>query len=203
MKSTIAAAFAALIATSAATAQELPLSNPTGTVPSVALEYVAPILREAGFSVQENFNGNANIMLADAFGRKIFFVENACQSATDCKGLRILAALSDSATAQRVNDFNLSYNATRAIAAPEGVLLDHYVIADFGISRGAIFVTAAVVASTINLWFESGASAGGNSIAFEAQAMTSHGASSLDDELLMVLDAARSGDGFNTSKIAN
>jgi hypothetical protein len=149
-----AAAFAATLPATGALAQEEIVPNPTGSVSNLALETVGPVLRDAGLNITANFSGKAELMLAEMGGRNVILAEEACTAPTKCAGLMIIALINDQAGADVVNEFNSRQKPARATSMQEGVMLDHYLMADYGTTRGTLVVNIGVMMAMIDGWFQ-------------------------------------------------
>ncbi|MEX0644506.1 MAG: hypothetical protein WD076_04305 [Parvularculaceae bacterium] len=147
-----AAAASAAAAVSVSSAQEL--ARGREMISNVSLEAVQPVLSEAGFTVTPNLEGKAEFMLVEYGGRKLILGETVCEAANSCDGLVIFGLLTDTAGTDVVNDFNSRQNPARAVATPDNVVIDHYIMADYGMVRGSLVVNVGVMFNMIDRWFE-------------------------------------------------
>ncbi len=158
----IAGAFAAV---SAAQAQDI-VANPTGVVPNLALSNIQPVLQEAGFGAQVQVIQGEQMLRVTYNDFVMYMSARACRADGNCAGLWMLAPLNDSASMTTINSFNQNSKPARATVVGTQVLLDRYLIADYGITRGSFLVNTAVMFGMIEQWFEFKASAQAQRVSF-------------------------------------
>ncbi|MEL6365589.1 MAG: hypothetical protein AAFR11_12205 [Pseudomonadota bacterium] len=148
----IAVFFAALAALPGlAFAQSAPVSNPTGLLPTLTLEAVAPLFAEAGFSVRRD----GQYLVINVSGRTVVAEAAACRSANDCDGLFLYAIANSRSSAAVAAEFNRRQRIARSVYVDEtSVALDRYLIGDFGVARGSVVVDVYVLASMLDNWFQ-------------------------------------------------
>ncbi|WP_306250957.1 YbjN domain-containing protein [Parvularcula sp. IMCC14364] len=156
MKKIISAVILAIvILVPAAGAQQQP-DNLNGVMPNLSFVTVEPFLNELGYVTEQGqLNDGRKVLRATRDDRELFFEARACQrDGSNCAGLDMFAIVRDSSTLDAVNAFNGVVPYTKAFYAnDEFVLLNRYLIADFGMIRGSFAVNLGVFENSINEWF--------------------------------------------------
>lgn len=154
---TVMAAAAAISIGFAATASAqsgAPVSNPTGLVPTLTLETVQPVLNEVGFSTNIATLSNGGRLMEVRYGNRLILLESqACASSSSCAGLAMYAILTGSTSLSQVNAFNQVSKPARATISDGVLMLDRYLIGDYGVTRGSFIVDIAVFVSMIDQWY--------------------------------------------------
>jgi hypothetical protein len=128
-----------------------PVSNPAGLT-DLQLGSLAQVIRDAGLPVEQIEFGNSTGLGVTINNRKVALFPTACD--TKCNGLYILAPIPDQASAAQANGFNIRYNPARATIRDGALVLDRYIIADYGMTRGGLIIELLVQADMINLWWD-------------------------------------------------
>lgn len=103
--------------------------------------------------------------------RELVMLPTNCDQWGQCKGLYTYALIPDDPGAADLNNFNLRYNPARATAQNGVLVLDNYIIGDYGIVRGSLAVHLLVQADLISAWWnfrdsKDGSSSFSNSVSF-------------------------------------
>ena len=135
-----------------AKAQRL-VDNPGGVLPGVSFDQGEPVLRDAGMSTQRRVIDGTPVLVVQANGRILNLQNRACSLQGECGGLWMFAFLDDSAPLSTMSRFNQVSKPARANLLDGKVVLDRYLIADYGITRGSLVVNVGVFAASVDQWF--------------------------------------------------
>ncbi|MEM9421111.1 MAG: YbjN domain-containing protein [Pseudomonadota bacterium] len=157
MRTKIVAATAALIGASlsmvsGAAAQQPPVSNPSGVM-KFNPGALQALVQEAGWQAKIEPNNGSPVVVASVNGRTLVLSPTACDATGACAGLLTFAILPDQASLSTVNQFNVRYNPIRATVREGRIVLDRYMIGDYGAARGSLIVDLAVHASMVDAWW--------------------------------------------------
>ncbi len=153
IKSLAVAAATAFLAATSASAQGLP--NPNGVVPNVSFVAIQPVLDDLGATYTLQKRGDTDVLVVQAGNRTLLLRQNACSGYGNCAGLIMEAVIGggDLPPPQMVNYYNqLSYVST-AVLYNNALVLERYLIADYGTTRGSLAVNIMAFTNGINEWF--------------------------------------------------
>ncbi|MGV6819471.1 MAG: hypothetical protein ACWA5T_03115 [Parvularcula sp.] len=168
MKSIFAAiaAFSLTVFGAGAQAQDV-INNASGIIPSVSLSDIEPVLKEVGFETEIKTINNESLMVVRALGKTLVMFPKACQPDGSCAGLWMFAYLNGTSSLEAVNSFNQVAKPARASMVNNKVVLDRYLIADYGITRGSFIINVGVMAGMVDQWFQYSKIQGPVAVSFE------------------------------------
>ncbi|MEM9234304.1 MAG: hypothetical protein AAGA69_08710 [Pseudomonadota bacterium] len=169
----------------AARAQELPGAE---EVMTFSTEEIMALIDDAGWKARPFTEEDGLTGVGVTIGsRELVLIPTACVQGGACKGLYIYALLPDNPGAADLNTFNLNFNPARATAQGGMLVLDDYIVGDYGVVRGSLAVRMLVQADLIGAWWEfrSGDKAVdfSNTVSFDPIAGPSLGARTLRPEV--------------------
>lgn len=151
MKKLLLAVLALSLFTPAYAKSDLPGAD---EVMSFSLDELVTLIKDAGWQA-EPFNEDGLTGVTLTIGtRQLALVPTACVSSGNCKGLYTYALIPDNPGAADLNKFNLSHNPARAITQNGTLVLDNYIVGDYGVVRGSLAVHLLVQASLIDAWWQ-------------------------------------------------
>ena len=194
MKQVFLSAFAAatVLLCGVASAQA-PVSNPLGVLPDVSLRTIQPLLQEMGAETEIRTINYEEFMFVRLNGRFLRLKSRVCSNGVSgCAGLWITAFINgETPDTQMINAFNTGSPPTRATLQGGSVILDRYLIADYGITRGSLAVNFSVAVGGINAWFEFFSQYGrSSSVAYSAEQAPASGFTHDELEFLNLLSSA-------------
>ncbi len=131
------------------------VERPSDTLASFSLAEIEPVLQSAGFETRlAERDGSRALVVTSKAGRTALLIESVCGADGACSGLWMVAALTGAASVDDVNAFNMQARTTRASVHNGAVVLDRYLIADYGTARGSFVVNVNVFLGVVDLWFE-------------------------------------------------
>lgn len=147
-------ALAALAFATPAMAQG-PTLPQAGEVTDFSMDSLLGLVHDAGWKARpfEEDNGLRGIGVTIG-SRELVLVPTACNDAGSCKGLYTYALIPDNPGAVDLNRFNLAYNPARATSQGGALVLDNYLIGDYGVVRGTLAVHLLVQADLIGAWWK-------------------------------------------------
>lgn len=176
IKSLAVAAATALLAVTGASAQGI--ANPTGVVANVSFVAIQPLLSEIGATYSMQKIGDNDVLVVKAGPRTLLFRQAACSGYGNCAGLIMEAVINDQLPPeQMINYFNQLSNVSTAVRYNNALVLERYLIADYGITRGSLAVNIMAFTNSINDWvrFSQNASGQASTIAEQLNAQSLDG----------------------------
>lgn len=160
------------------------IANPNQVLPNVGFQYIVPVLQEAGFNVQQVNLDNQTVLRVQSGNSVVIMYRRACQQNADCAGLWMLAFLNEGRPLPLLNRFNTVSKPARASILNGNVVLDRYLIADYGVTKGSFLVNVGVFFSMIDQWRQFAQNEGPVAVSFEplAAAATSSSVTSSHEE---------------------
>jgi hypothetical protein len=143
------------------------ISRPTELVPSVAFEDITPVLAELGWQTNVRAVNGQQLMEVRTPNAILVFRRRACTSEASCAGLWMFAFMDDQESLGVINEFNQSSKPARATIVNNKVVLDRYLIADYGITRGSLMVNVVTFASMVDVWRNFTRQRGAVAVSFE------------------------------------
>lgn len=152
MKVVVSAIAAALSFAGMAFAQA-PVSNPTALA-DFKIPNLQALTSEMGWQSNVVTEGGQQVLIVSINSRQVALWPVACNPQTGaCAGLYCFALIPDRTSAAVANDFNVAFNPARATIRDGQVVLDRYIIGDYGVARGSLVIDLAVQADLINQWW--------------------------------------------------
>ncbi|MEM9234303.1 MAG: hypothetical protein AAGA69_08705 [Pseudomonadota bacterium] len=119
----------------------------------LSFDELESLASESGWSTERISQNNDTVLVVDIKGRKVVLWPRACDGAGRCGGLYIFSLIPAQASSTLTNGFNVQYNPARATLRDGQVVLDRYLIGDFGITRGGLSIELQVQAKLIDDWW--------------------------------------------------
>ncbi|MEM6648970.1 MAG: YbjN domain-containing protein [Pseudomonadota bacterium] len=184
-----------------------PVSRPTDLVESLSFEDIGPVLTEAGIPNQVQVVNGQQVMLAEIQGTKVQFRRRACVREDKCAGLWMFAYINDTSTPEVLHEFNKSSKPARAMLFDNAVVLDRYLIADYGTARGSLIINVRVFAQMVRQWFTFSQQNGPVQVSFQplmqTRPLTEIGFTHDEQELLELMSVNRTRMNFNPNPSTN
>ena len=108
---------------------------------------------DAGWTSYRVNEEESEVLVLTVRERRLVLWPRACDSRDICRGLYIFALIPSQASSAKTNAFNVEYNPARATIRDGQVVLDRYLIGDFGVSRGTLSIELQVQAELIDDWW--------------------------------------------------
>ncbi len=119
------------------------------------LDDLAALAIECGWSAEHVTDDDDDaLLIVEINQRKLVLHPHACDRNGHCGGLYVFALIPSQASSQTVNDFNVHFNPARATIREGQVVLDRYIIGDFGVARGTLSIELQVQAGLIDDWWD-------------------------------------------------
>ncbi|WP_370338578.1 YbjN domain-containing protein [Parvularcula marina] len=131
-----------------------PVTDPTGVVPNLSFENIEPVIRSFDESITMVNQNGVRLIRIESRGRVVLLQENGCTRG-GCAGLMIFAGFDETTDLETINQYNATTPSQRALLDQDGrVVLLHYVIGDFGVTRGSLIVNIGAFFAGIDKWQE-------------------------------------------------
>lgn len=116
---------------------------------------LSALAQDAGWNPRsfQNDDGTQGVA-ATISGRELVMIPTACDQRGTCKGLYTYALIPDDPEVIDLNSFNLAFNPARATTQDGILVLDNYLVGDYGVVRGSLAVHLKVQADLITAWWE-------------------------------------------------
>lgn len=109
---------------------------------------------ESGWDTERITQDGDSVLVVNIKGRRVVMWPRACDSEGRCGGLYIFSLIPSQASSALTNGFNVQYNPARATLRDGQVVLDRYIIGDFGVTRGGLSIELQVQAQLIDDWWD-------------------------------------------------
>ena len=131
-----------------------PVTDPMGVVPNLAFQHIDPVIRDFDNSVEYVTISGVQVMRIESRGRVVLLIPNSC-SLNGCAGLRLLAGVNETASPEAINQFNATTPIARAYLNADGkVEMMHYMVGDYGVTRGSLIVNIGAFFAGMDKWTE-------------------------------------------------
>lgn len=146
----LATCFLSLVLVGPAAAQLV--SEPRKLI-GLSYDEIEAVAEDSGWPVERVTEGGDTVLVVTIGGRRVVMWPRACDSDDRCGGLYIFSLIPSQSSSALTNGFNVQYNPARATLRDGQVVLDRYVIGDFGITRGSLSIELQVQAKLIDDWW--------------------------------------------------
>ncbi|GGY40032.1 hypothetical protein [Parvularcula lutaonensis] len=178
----IAAATAALLATSAQAQIPEPLASTK--LPNVDRATLVPVLQQMGLRPETVTLESGEALAITTPSMTVILRPRVCNP--DCAGLFMLSIVPDSGTADQINAYNSFVPGSKAVRLPNGsTAISRYLIADYGLIAGSFLIDLQVFANTVGRWQQRNFPMGSN---VQSVSLTEPGESQFDSEMQDLLD---------------
>ena len=145
------------------------LGNPTELVPHLGYSAIDPVIRSVDPSISyRDFRGQKVLRIASN-GFVIAAIPNGCDDQGKCPGLILMSVFEDGASAAAYTEYNASTPSARVFQNSDGsTTLFHYIIGDFGVTKGSLLVNIVAFFGSAQKWSQSTSSPDlSNTVSFE------------------------------------
>ena len=149
----ILAALAATVLAGIGAASAQMVSEPRELI-GFNFEDLETLAADAGWGSYRADDGTSEVLVITIDGRKLVLWPRACSSEGRCGGLYVFALVPFQASSALTNAFNVKFNPARATIRDGQVVLDRYLIGDFGVVRGSLWIDLQAQAKMIDDWWE-------------------------------------------------
>lgn len=143
----------AMTAISSAALAQPAVSDPSTVLPHVGFSSIEAVIRAVDPTVSYSGEGQNRKMLLSAGDIDVQLSQNACNQMGTCAGLILMSHLNETGSLDMINKFNATTPAARAFINDQGkVTLMHYIIGDFGVTKGSLVVNIGAFFSSVDKW---------------------------------------------------